>query len=227
MCVDCAGGFWASFCFRLVTLQSEANMKMWLFVYLYVEPVSRSKDYVRSWIKHRKTGSVLCLCTPVSPSVPERGASFFEDVPVVEFMYLIFTRVPGESYRGRLRYLLLCLCYVFRALINFLVRWFTYSGVSALKTYYSLVFGEIPVLCMCTVWSVIQMKKHTLCNGEIRYAVCRISYVAETVLVFPPFKQLAVFNQRHGVVGSVQPFVVVGTSDEAGQWRMVDQQGCS
>ena len=72
--------------------------------------------------KHTKTGSVLCLCTPVSPSVPERGASFFEDVPVVEFMYLIFTRVPGESYRGRLRYLLLCLCYVFRALINSLVR---------------------------------------------------------------------------------------------------------
>ena len=65
------------------------------------------------------------------------------------------------------------------------------------------------VLCMCTVWSVIKMKKHTLCDGEIRYAVCRISYVAETVLVFPPFKQLVVFNQRHGVVGSVQPFVVV------------------
>ena len=31
-------------------------------------PVSRSKDYVRSGIK---IGSVLCLCTHVSPSVPE------------------------------------------------------------------------------------------------------------------------------------------------------------
>ena len=32
--------------------------------------------------------SVLRLCTPVSPSVPEMvlGASFFEDVLVVEFM---------------------------------------------------------------------------------------------------------------------------------------------
>ena len=43
----------------------------------------------------------------------------FEDVPLVEFMYLVFTRMPGESYRWRLRSLLLCLNDVFRgALIN-------------------------------------------------------------------------------------------------------------
>ena len=47
-----------------------------------------------------------------------------EDVPPVEFMYLVFTRMPGESYRRRLRSLLLYLCYVFRALINSLVCWF-------------------------------------------------------------------------------------------------------
>ena len=41
-----------------------------------------------------------------------------EDVPLVQFMYLIFTRMPGESYRRRLRSLLLCWCYVFRALIT-------------------------------------------------------------------------------------------------------------
>ena len=35
--------------------------------------------------------------------------------------YLLFTRVPGQGYRRRLRSLLLCLCYVFRALINSLV----------------------------------------------------------------------------------------------------------
>ena len=46
---------------------------------------------------------------------------FFEDVPLVEFMYLLFTRMPGESYRRRLSSLLLYLCYVFRALINSLV----------------------------------------------------------------------------------------------------------
>ena len=48
------------------------------------------------------------------------GASFFfffEDVLLVEFMYLVFTHIPDESYRGRLGSLLLYLCYVFRALI--------------------------------------------------------------------------------------------------------------
>ena len=44
-----------------------------------------------------------------------------EDAPLVKYMYLVFTRLPGESYRRRLRSLLLYLCYVFRALINFLV----------------------------------------------------------------------------------------------------------
>ena len=41
-----------------------------------------------------------------------------EDVPLVEFMYLVFTRMPGENYRRQLRSLLMYLCYVFRALIN-------------------------------------------------------------------------------------------------------------
>ena len=27
-------------------------------------------------------------------------ASFFEDVPLVEFMYLVFTRMPGEVTMG-------------------------------------------------------------------------------------------------------------------------------
>ena len=40
-----------------------------------------------------------------------------EDIPLAEFMYLVFTRMPDESYRRRLRSLLY-LCYVFRALIN-------------------------------------------------------------------------------------------------------------
>ena len=33
-----------------------------------------------------------------------------EDVPLVGFMYLAFTRIPDESYRRRFRSLLLCLC---------------------------------------------------------------------------------------------------------------------
>ena len=41
-----------------------------------------------------------------------------EDGPLVEFMYPVFTRMPGESYRRRFRFLLFCLCDVFRALID-------------------------------------------------------------------------------------------------------------
>ena len=47
-----------------------------------------------------------------------------EDVPLVEFIYLVFTRMPGESYRRRLKSLLLCSCDVFRAIINSLMCWF-------------------------------------------------------------------------------------------------------
>ena len=36
-------------------------------------------------------------------------------------MYLVFTCMPDESYRRRLRSLMLYLCYVFRTLINALV----------------------------------------------------------------------------------------------------------
>ena len=52
-----------------------------------------------------------------------------EDVPLVEFMYLVFTRMSGESYRRRLWSLLLRLCDVFRARINSLVCWFCTSAL--------------------------------------------------------------------------------------------------
>ena len=57
----------------------------------------------------------------MSPSVPEmegmyiiRWHPFLEEVPLVELIrtldrYLVFTRMPGENYRRRLRSLL-CLC---------------------------------------------------------------------------------------------------------------------
>ena len=41
----------------------------------------------------------------------------------MEFIYLVFTRMPGESNRGRLGSLALYLCDVIRALINSLVFW--------------------------------------------------------------------------------------------------------
>ena len=40
---------------------------------------------------------------------------------MVEFLYLVFTRMSAESYRRRLGSLLFYLCDVFRVLINSLV----------------------------------------------------------------------------------------------------------
>ena len=67
--------------------------------------LSRFRDQRTLSDLEQKIGSVVCLNTPVSPSVPEMegisatgdggGASFFEDVPLVEFLYLVFTCMPG------------------------------------------------------------------------------------------------------------------------------------
>ena len=52
-----------------------------------------------------------------------------QDVPLVEFMYLVFTRMQSESYSRQLRSLLLRLCDVFWVLINSLVCWLYESSV--------------------------------------------------------------------------------------------------
>ena len=52
-----------------------------------------------------------------------------EDVPPVEFMPFVFTRVSGESYHWQLRSFLLRLCDIFQMVINSLVGWF-YSGIN-------------------------------------------------------------------------------------------------
>ena len=57
-----------------------------------------------------------------------------DDVPLVEFMSLVFTHMPGDSYCRWLRSLLLCLCHVFRSLINSLVCWFC-TGVLGLALF--------------------------------------------------------------------------------------------
>ena len=54
-----------------------------------------------------------------------------EDVPLVEFISLVFTRTPGESDCKQLLSSLLCLCDIFQALINSLVGsrgWFHIPG---------------------------------------------------------------------------------------------------
>ena len=50
------------------------------------------------------------------------------------------THMPSESYRRRLRSLLLCLCSVFRALINSLVCWLNIFEASANLRWYCAFF---------------------------------------------------------------------------------------
>ena len=63
----------------------------------------------------------------------------FEAVPLVEFMSLVFTSMPGESYLRRLSYLrpsLLYLGYVFWALINSLVCWYDILHVMSINLFW-------------------------------------------------------------------------------------------
>ena len=75
-------------------------------------------------------------------------------------MYLVFRGIPGESYRKRLRSLLLYLCDVFRALINSLVCWFwsiDNSLILSLSSSFSLS------LCCCVCHQEHICKKADLC----------------------------------------------------------------
>ena len=66
--------------------------------------------------------------TCVAECARNGGLYMPEDVPLVEFMYLVVTRMPGESYRSDP---MLCLFDVFRALINYLVCWHMHTRTHA------------------------------------------------------------------------------------------------
>ena len=82
----------------------------------------RSK-YVTQAQQRRPESPTVTLTWHTCKSKVQRPKRNPDDVPLVEFMYLVFTRMPDESYLRRPRSLSLYLCYVFRALINSLVCW--------------------------------------------------------------------------------------------------------
>ena len=72
----------------------------------------------------------------------------FKDVPLAEFMYLVFTHILGESYRRRLRSLYLRM-YLWRSLctlylLTYYVRVFVFKDVPLAEFMY-LVFTHILV----------------------------------------------------------------------------------
>ena len=62
---------------------------------------------IRCFIVFLSFYSILYMLKPLNSVIPQ-----LENAPLTEFMYLVFTRMPGESYRRQLRSLLLYLCYI-------------------------------------------------------------------------------------------------------------------
>ena len=60
-----------------------------------------------------------------------------DDLPLLDVTYPVFTRLPGESYRRRLRPLLLCLCDIFWVLINSCACWLLVASGSAVQKMFS------------------------------------------------------------------------------------------
>ena len=78
-------------------------------IQMHVSPFEPGIDRnIAMHVSHAEPGidqNIAMHATPLEPDL-------------VEFTYLVFTRMSGESYRRRLRPLLLRLCEAFRALIN-------------------------------------------------------------------------------------------------------------
>ena len=64
---------------------------------------------------HHRAELAGCWLACLSKLYTRPNFIHFEDVPLVEFTYLVFTRMPGSNYRRRFRSLLLCpLLYLWR-----------------------------------------------------------------------------------------------------------------
>ena len=102
--------------------------------------------------------------------------------PLVEFMHLVFTCMPGESYGRWLLSLLLCLCDIFQVLINSLVPWFCTSTLG---------------LVLLLIW---KCKTHSTFN-PFTVSACKIYRLkdAETCLqtVFSSGPITSTFSAKH------------------------------
>ena len=112
-------------------------------------------------------GNGVCLC--------HWGPPLFEDVPLVEFMYLVFTRMPGKSYPRLLMSLLLCLCDVYRVLIDSLVSRHCFG------TYLKFFRSMCVCVCVCK-----PQKKETK-----DFLFCLLPFI-----VLDPFKHTIIKKRR-------------------------------
>ena len=139
----CFRCLWQSIIPSYITLNSIICTSS-LFVHithdLYILVLASQTDSIRLWDSMTKTKCrchqqmtdhcmcvwvwvCVCVCVRMHACeyVHKSTAKLlwgFEDVALVEFMYLAFMRTPAECYRRRRRSLMLCLCDVFQALIQ-------------------------------------------------------------------------------------------------------------
>ena len=102
---------------------------------------------------------------------------YCEDIPLVEFMFLAFTCMPGESYCRWLWPLLLYLYDIFQALIKSLVCWFMMD--KSLKTTSIFHLPVILTVSVITHWS--SMKNCTIFFFSVSslahtLSICPISF---------------------------------------------------
>ena len=114
---------------------------------------------------------------------------------VVEFMYLIFTCMPCESYRRRLWSLVLCMCYMFCMLINSLVcgfwcNWDVLYGQCE-QMHFVQVFTVISGLLSytCNFISVLLVNWETRVDDAFVLKECREGDITQSLLRWPANSQ--------------------------------------
>ena len=128
-CFEWSGKLWCIWWYFSTVLE--------MFVYLLGSLIWRSTILEESLLAKKIFALQLCE-KHVSIS---HLALLFEDVPVVEFMYLVFTCTPGEGCCRQLRSLLLCQCVTsFKCWLTLLILVFTV--LTKLKWWLHLHYSE-------------------------------------------------------------------------------------
>ena len=131
--------FWPYWCGRLLLVRGRPAEYLYTFVscdsgkrrqltFVVFQPFKPRFAYSQPFHVPRLDARALpCLASAELTIIYRIIWGSSKDVPLVEFIYLVFTRMQDESYKRRLGSLLLCLCDVFQALIDALVCWFCTS----------------------------------------------------------------------------------------------------
>ena len=163
-----------------------------------------------------------------------RGTSTSPEVnPLMEFMYLVFARTPGESYRRRLRSSWLCLCDesyhrrlsslllhlcdVFWELINSLVCWFC-PGAPGLVLFQILI-GQSRDLISDGMWPA-RSANDTLPSLWINWrprSFCRGIYDISMTSARGPLVRLEFFGSH------LQKYIRYSSSLQSYYWRKREQ----